>query len=407
MILTPAQAKIAIDNHRFRVVNCGRRFGKTTLAIEEIKGKALKSKTKIAYIAPTYQQARDIAWEMLKVELAPIIERINGSRLELEVKNLEGTTSIIQLKGWENIETIKGQFFHFVVIDEVAMMKNFWLAWQEYIRPTLTDYRGEALFISTPKGFNHFYELYNLEAEDQSFKAFHFTTLDNPFIPKEEIEESKTQMTEDRFAQEYLADFRKTEGLVYKEFNRDKHIFDEYPEGIHFVESLAGIDFGFTNPAAILHIKKDYTNTYWIDSEWYQRGRTTEELIEALQKMELHIVYPDQAEPDRIKELMDKGFNCREVSKKIPPGISRIRELLKQGRLRVHRSCTHTINEFETYAYPESLPGKPEPEVPIPENNHAMDALRYVIYNNQPIMPNPINDLRINETRNSKSNQYE
>ena len=85
MILTPAQSLIAKDLHRFRVVCVGRRGGKTTLAVEEIKGKALSKSARIAYIAPTYRQARDIAWEMLKKQLQPIIIDINESRLEIRV----------------------------------------------------------------------------------------------------------------------------------------------------------------------------------------------------------------------------------------------------------------------------------------------------------------------------------
>ena len=89
MPLTPPQAEIAKDSHRFRVINCGRRFGKTTLAVEEIKAVALSKDARIAYIAPTYQQARDIAWQMLLKELGQVA-KVNESRLELSVPNLVG-----------------------------------------------------------------------------------------------------------------------------------------------------------------------------------------------------------------------------------------------------------------------------------------------------------------------------
>ena len=130
------------------------------------------------------------------------------------------------------------------------MMRNFWIYWQEVLIPTLTDTKGEVLFISTPKGFNHFYELYNLELENKDWKSFHFTTYDNTHIDDEEIEKLKSQMTEDRFAQEYLAEFKRTEGLVYKEFNRTLDIVSEIPTD--FRTTILGIDFGFTNPTSIL-----------------------------------------------------------------------------------------------------------------------------------------------------------
>ena len=137
MLLTPTQKIVARDRHRFRVVDAGRRWGKTILSSEEIKGKAIADETRIAYIAPTYGQARDIIWQILVKELKDVAVKINESRLEIEVNNLKGTTSLIQLRGWESIETLRGQKFHFIVIDEVAMMKNFWVYWQEVIIPTL------------------------------------------------------------------------------------------------------------------------------------------------------------------------------------------------------------------------------------------------------------------------------
>jgi len=109
------------------------RFGKTTLAVEEIKGRVLSRPERIAYIAPTYQQARDIAWEMLKRELDPLIISANESRLELKVMTAKGDQneySLIVLRGWESIETLRGQKFYFLVLDEVAMMKYFWVQWK-------------------------------------------------------------------------------------------------------------------------------------------------------------------------------------------------------------------------------------------------------------------------------------
>jgi len=380
MKLHQTQAQVAQDLHRFRVINCGRRWGKTTLAVEEIKGKAVYKKTSIVYIAPTYQQARDIAWEMLKKELQPIIAQINDSRLELRVKNLKDTESIIYLRGWESVETLRGQQFDFIVIDEIAMMRNFWLNWQEVIRPTLTDTRGEAMFISTPKGFNHFYDLYNLENTDTDYCSFHFTSFDNPYIPKDEIEKAKQELTEDRFAQEYLADFRKTEGLVYKEFIRDKHIFDEEPDGI--VKTFGGVDFGFTNPAAVYTIKKDKDAAYYITDEWYKTGKTDAQIADYVAALNWNECYPDPESASGIEELNQRRVNVRDVIKgkdSVRNGISKVRELFKANRLFIHSSCVNLIWELETYSYPDKKPDKNEYEVPIKENDHACDAIRYAL----------------------------
>ncbi len=378
MQLTPAQAQIAKDSSRFRVVNCGRRFGKTTEAAEEIKGKALSRPSRICYIAPTYQQARDIAWEQFKNELRAITTNVNEARLEIKTRTQSEGESLIILRGWESVETIRGQSFDFLVIDEVASMRNFWLNWQEVLRPTLTDRKGEALFISTPKGFNHFYDLYNLEVKDRDYKSFHFTTYDNPFIPKEEVDKAREELTEDRFAQEYLADFRKTEGLVYKEFDRDRHLFEGEVTG----ELLGGVDFGFTNPAAVLQLVKDKDATYWVKDEWYKTQRTEPQIAEYVASCKFNRVYPDPENPSAIEALNQKGLRIVEVTKgkdSVMSGINRVRELFKSNKLKIHKSCVNLINELETYSYPEKQGGHNAQENPIKENDHALDALRYVI----------------------------
>lgn len=386
MNLHPAQNEIAQDTHRFRVVNCGRRFGKTTLAVLEMVANAVRTKDRhVVYVAPTYQQARDIAWMELKKICEPIASAINESRLEIILKTTDGGTSSIILRGWESIETLRGQKFNFIVVDEIASMRNWISNWQEVIRPTLTDYKGEGLFISTPKGFNHFYDLSNLEHTDPDYKSFTYTTYDNPYIPKEEVDKARLELTEDRFAQEYLADFRKTEGLVYKEFDRTKHVYSDDPKSPVFkdytpIEVNVGVDFGFTNPSVLLKIERDAENNLYVSREYYERGKTTPELLEIAKTFNGNYYYPDPAEPDRIEEMRRARFNVREVSKDIEAGINSVREVLKSGKLFIHYSCENLIRECEVYSYPEKRPGFNEYEAPIKENDHAMDALRYVVY---------------------------
>lgn len=374
--LHQTQKIVALDRHRFRVLCCGRRWGKTTLAIDQMKGCASIPNNRIAYIAPTYQQARDIAWEQLKNDCRQAADSINESRLEIKLVN----GSLIILRGWEAIETLRGQKFNLVVLDEVAMMRNFELMWQEVIRPTLTDMKGEGLFISTPKGFNHFYDLFNTQEKDADYKSFHYTTYDNPHLPSEEIDKAKQELGEDRFAQEYLADFRKTQGLVYKDFDRDRHVFSELPSNIQVVDVLAGLDWGWTNPASSHRILKDNDRNYWIVEEFYKTGKTTGEIVEHVKTYGANKVYPDPAEPDRNEEARRAGLNVRDVSKDIEAGVASMQDVIKQNRLHVHVSCVHWIQEIETYSYPDKKPDNNKNEVPIKENDHAMDETRYVIY---------------------------
>ena len=396
MTLHETQKEIAKDNHRFRVLCCGRRWGKTTLAVEEIKGVALYKNARIAYIAPTYQQARDIAWQMLIAELKPITKgKPNESRLELEVFNTLGGTSLIQLKGWEAVETLRGQFFDFIVIDEVSSMRNFWVNWEEVLSPTLTDKKGSVMFISTPKGFNHFYDLFNKQDKDSDFKSFHYKSHDNPYLPKEELDRQEKSIPEDRFAQEYLADFRKTEGLVYKEFDRSRHLIASGDEKklVSYTDTILGIDFGYTNPSAIVCIKIDSDNHYWVTEEYYRTGQTTEAIAEQAKLYKPTKVYADPAEPDRIEILRKYGLNCRDVSKDIVAGVDRVRELFKQNRIHIHPDCKNLIHELETYRYPDKKPDQNEIEKPVKDKDHALDALRYALYMIEPEskpLPDPV-----------------
>jgi PBSX family phage terminase large subunit len=377
MKLTKAQTIIQRDNHRFKVINCGRRFGKTTLSINIIAKAIAEGKSRIAYISPTYQQSRDICWKMLKKVF--IGADFNESRLEVGIGN-----QAIQLRGWENIETLRGQKFDLLIIDEVAMMRNFWVHWLEVIRPTLTDTIGKAIFVSTPKGFNHFYDLYNLENTDQDYKSFHYTSYDNPNLPVEELDKAKKELPEDRFAQEYLGDFRKTQGLVYKEFNREIHVTKENPKTSN--ETILGIDFGYTNPACVLRITVDSDSHYFITEEWYHSGKTIEQLIEYAISLGSTKCYGDPANPEGIEKCRRAGLNMRDVNKNIVAGVDHIREMFKQGRIHIHPDCKNLIMELETYRYPDKKSDANEQEKPIKDNDHALDSLRYAIYTNKPII---------------------
>ncbi len=389
LILHEAQKKIVLDPHRFRVVCAGRRGGKTELAVLEMMAKAYaKGGRNIAYIAPTLQQARDIAWVKLVNVCAPItIKKLENPTHTLTVQTQDGGKSTIALRGWESIETLRGQAFDFLVVDEIASMKNWHTNWNEVLRPTLTDREGSALFISTPKGFNHFYDLFNRPLDPEKGKEYsshHFTSFDNPYVKKEEIEKARQELGEDQFAQEYLADFRKQEGLVYKEFDRKLHIFEEGP--LKVSEYIAGIDFGFTNPTAVIHIKRDHDETYWVTEEWYERGRTEAQVAEYVHSCAFNRVYPDPESPSAIKVLANKSIPIVEVIKNkdsIKNGINKVRQLLKANKLRIHKNCLNLINEFETYAYPDPRPDRNENENPIKDNDHALDALRYALMTNQ------------------------
>jgi len=345
-----------------------------------------KKNRRVAYFAPTRDDAREITWAMLLAKCQNIITYKNESLLQIKIMTEDGGESLIALYGWESVQERgkgRGLANDFIVCDEVSSYRNFWLGWNEVLSPTLIDRKGSAMFISTPKGFNHFYDLYGMEAKDPDYKSFHFTSYDNPFIPPEEIEREKLSKPEDTFAQEYLADFRKQQGLVYKEFNRDRHVIDEIPDKCD--EYIAGIDFGFTNPTAVVHIKRDGDENYTVVAEWDKTGRTEDQIKDYVKSCGFNRVYPDPESPSAIEVMQRSGIAVVEVVKNkdsVKNGINRIRQLLKMGKLHIHKSCVNLISEFETYTYPEKRPDHNEEENPVKENDHALDALRYALSTN-------------------------
>ena len=206
-----------------------------------------------------------------------------------------------------------------------------------------------------------------------------------------------------------MADFRKTEGLVYKEFNRSRHVFSK-EEVKCLSKHLAGWTSASLTPCAAITIKKDRFAVYWITDEWYKTGQTDAQIADYVQALKWDECYPDPESPAAIEELRKRGVNVREVVKNkdsIKNGINVVRELFKTNRLRIHESCRNLIWELETYSYPESRPDRNEEENPRKEGDHAMpvdmlsrwtaltwSSITTVFYENE-ITSNPENNMKI------------
>jgi PBSX family phage terminase large subunit len=381
------QLEVVNDQSRFKVIRCGRRFGKTIMETSYILEEALLNPDSLYfYIAPTYKQAKMIAWEMFQKHLRNVpkklVLKVNESELYIVLAN----HAKISVKGADNPDSLRGVGLNGVVMDEYADMKPN--VFKEIIRPALTDKKGWAHFIGTPKGFNHFYDLYQHASSEEGWAAFHFTSYDNPMLDRGEIESIKAEETEDTFAQEYMAEFRKMEGLVYKEFDRERHTYKDLPQEKQFIEVICGVDFGFTNPTAIMVIGKDFDNHYWIIDEVYKAGMNSSEIVEKLLNLKsrhhIDLFYPDPENPAYIKEIQDAGLPCRDVDKSVELGIDHVRKLFKSDRIHIGLHCENLIWELERYRYQTNRGDYNEKEKPIKKDDHGCDALRYPLFMNQP-----------------------
>lgn len=242
--------KLIIDNaRRFNHLRCGRRFGKTTL-IEELSSIALDG-NRVGIWFPTYKDLSEV-WKDLKRLYKPVTSVINDSlsyniilRKDESLKQIELITSgLIDCWSMDNPDSGQGRKYHRAIIDEAAKADNLYTSWENTIRPTLTDYKGDAFIMSRPKGKNNpFYLMEEKHRPFVNWAFFHFTTYDNPHIDKDEVDEAKTQLDDINFRQEYLAEYVDANDRPYLyAFNEGKHAIDSYEPNIH-IPLLITFDF--------------------------------------------------------------------------------------------------------------------------------------------------------------------
>ena len=197
----PLQRKAHNKKERFALLVCHRRFGKTVFVINEAIKQAVTCKLKaprFAYIAPFYKQAKNVAWDMLKYYCQPIPNIIfNESELKADFPN----GARISLYGGDNPDSLRGIYLDGVMMDEYAQMSP--RLWAEIIRPAISDRKGWAIFIGTPKGHNNFFDLYQEVKDDEDWYVKVHRASETNYIDAEELEAAKKDMSEDQYQQEF------------------------------------------------------------------------------------------------------------------------------------------------------------------------------------------------------------
>jgi len=289
----PGQLAIYQSPARFKVCAAGRRFGKShhaalTLIINALMtenrfGQALTTEAGVYYVAPTFDQAKRIMWPKIR-EIAGFErtgglirgENVNDGWIEL----VSGRR--LYIRGADNPDSLRGIALSYVVLDEYADMKEN--VWSEIIEPALMDYEGQALFIGTPKGKNHFYKIfmkalhYKYEAEkdnEMMYEAFHFKSGDNPFIKRHELARMMNSDTSTRetVRQEIEADFVSGGGKIL--IPGDFQVVKNIPRGglmgrFYITCDLAG--FVKQRGGKVLRTDESVIGTTWVEDQtgdWY------------------------------------------------------------------------------------------------------------------------------------------
>ena len=249
------------EGYKYYILNIGRQFGKTMLGINQMLYWAINHKgCNIAWVTPIYKQSKKVFDEMEKVTKTSGLFEYNRSDL-----TISGFNSQIQFFSGERPDNIRGNTFDYLIVDEMAFTRPE--LWSEVLSATVLVKGKKVIFISTPKGKNHFYQLSLQPNYDNRYKYFHYSSYDNPMIDSEDLEERKRSLPKHIFEQEYLAKFidnasglfKNVDSCIVKPAERTQKLF-------------GGLDIGRADDYTVLTIlNKNYQMVYvqrWRQQEW-------------------------------------------------------------------------------------------------------------------------------------------
>lgn len=442
----PGQRRIHASVARNRVVSAGRRFGKSRVGGMELYPECVLTYTQknilldtdqrreFWIVGPEYSDSEKefrVLWDVLKRQDVPMDrpgsynDPIGGS---LHISCFNGRFQV-HAKSAKHPETLVGEGLSGVIMAEAAKLKES--TWTRYIRPTLADYKGWALFSSTPEGKNWFYRLWRLgrDPEFKEWNSWRMPSWLNPYVYRTETNEVDLEramklinhhrkasipglsgmldrlnvdpeilslamdLTPQSFNQEIGAKFTDFVGRVFKDFDEEVHVGDFKFDPRW--ETYAAVDYGFTNPFVWLLVQIGPWGEIRIVGEYYRRGMTIPEIANELIQRNLVpngliCFYPDPASPGDSRDLSDRlrikyrGGTGGPLKTRLDAIRGALRDKSNNGtdqpRLMIDRSCVETIREFNDYRYPKSyeesvISSDNAPEAPLKKDDHTPEAL--------------------------------
>ena len=401
------------DGFKRGVLLMGRQSGKTYFATQHAWLSAVQDQGRYFIVFKTYKQAHEVIWRQY-IPLIPkeLIYKTNEQELMIEFHYLKGPITLmdgtkilvnhddrqprssIQLLGSDQADSHRGFKGKGIIFDEYADQdpNNWESVYKHYF--TTTD--GWAIFMGTPRGYNHFYDLIEYAKEDDRWFYQEATWRDSPYVKKDFIEQERKEAerkgTLSTFLQEVELEFRAVQGAVYPQFDRKIHVVKphEIPDDLTY---YAGMDFGY-HVTAFLLVGIDSDQNWYVVDEVYGREKTLADVLPVIKdkigdKRVVLIVGDSQAK-DAIESMNAKGYPIVPVVKKadsITHGIDLIRARLRpriqlvgqpKPTLFMSSVCKNFIKELEAYKYPEEKQDRNASEVPVKDDDHGPDALRYL-----------------------------
>lgn len=422
------------DGFKRGVLLWGRQSGKTFFSTQHAWISAAKDQGRYFVVFKTYKQAHEVVWRQY-IPLIPkeLVYKTNEQDLLVELHYLENTTmklpdgtvieinhdkskprSSIQLLGSDQSDSHRGFKGHGMIFDEYADQDPD--NWDAVYKHFFTTTDGWAIFMGTPRGYNHFYDMITYaqnngidewnkrkengeKVDDYPWFFQKATWRDSPYVKREFIAAERAEATKkgtlSTFLQEVELEFRAVQGAVYPGFNRDIHIVKphEVPP-LAEMSIYAGADFGYhTTAVPLVGIDKD--QNWWVFDEVYGREEILKDVMprvrDKLGDNRLILMVGDSQAKDAIETLVTEGWPITPVIKRqdsIIHGIDLIRQKLKPRTQLIGKpkptiffssTCKSLIQEMEAYKYPEEKQDRNPSELPQKENDHGPDALRYLM----------------------------
>ena len=350
----PLQKMVYEDPHRFKILNCGRRFGKSVAAsnIAIIKGLERKD-GEIILVSPTFSQTQ-IIYNMIMKRLPEQYIR-SKSVAEKYVELISGTR--IYAKSGDNPNSMRGYGPFLVILDEAAMLKE--QVWKEVLRPALADNKGDAIIISTPKGKNWFYEIYEMGQSDdpkyEDYVSFRYSSYDNPFLDPKELDEMSMNLPELVYKQEIMAEFIEGGGVVFRTFTEVLKDCLECEESDE--DYVGGADLGRREDFTVITIMKRRTREIvylerFNKLDWdYIKSRVTS-VSKQYNNATIFLDSTGMGDPI-YEDLAKQGVNVRGVkisSSSKPTMINALSIMIENKQIWLPND-TELKKEFQSYTY--------------------------------------------------------
>lgn len=289
--LSKPQRDIFMSPKRFKIVNAGRRFGKSYCVGTIAMDKVCNNKKKVViYVAPTLVMARNVMWKWIKEHIPQeYIENKNEQLMTIEFL----TGSVFYCMSAQDPDRLRGLAADLLIVDECADISN---DFYDIVLPVLADkyHDGEAIYISTPKGYNWFYDRYCDAMEDpENWDYFQYTTYDGGNVTEEEIEIMKKTMSPKMVRQELFASFEDVSGRVYENFDKVKSLCD-FDESWGKADIHVGMDFNVNPMTAVISVNE--RGTTYIFDEIVEPNSNTQEMATLIKNKYPEatvFVYPD------------------------------------------------------------------------------------------------------------------